>query len=239
MMNNVITVENLNFSFGKNQILKDISFQVEEGDYLGIVGPNGSGKTTLIKILLGLIGPYEGKIRFNDEIGNKNSIGYVPQGAIKRDRLFPATVEEIVATGLLSQKKGMKFYSKEDYRKVENILKKLGIYGLKNRKIGNLSGGQIQRALLARAMVSKPNILFLDEPTSALDPKIREDFYSILKEINREGVTIILISHDILSIKKYVNKILYLNREIIFYGPYDQFKNSKEIAQYFGITSRD
>lgn len=239
MMNRVITVEGLNFSFGKNQILKNISFQIEEGDYVGIIGPNGSGKTTLIKILLGLIGPYEGEIIFNDEIMKKGSIGYVPQSAIERDRLFPATVEEIVATGLLSQKRGMKFYSKEDYRKVDNILERLGIGHIKNRKIGNLSGGQIQRTLLARAMVSRPNILFLDEPTSALDPKIRENFYSILKEINGEGLTIILISHDILSIKKYINKVLYLNREIIFYGPYDQFKSSKEIGQYLGLMSRD
>ena len=109
------------------------------------------------------------------------------------------------------------------------------IEDLKGRKIGNLSGGQIQRVLLARAMVSEPKILFLDEPTSALDPKIREDFYAILKEINREGVTLILVSHDILSIKKYINKLLYLNRKIIFYGPYEEFKDSKEIVRYFGL----
>ncbi len=234
-MNSIITVENLNFSFSKTRILKDINFQVEEGDYVAIVGPNGSGKTTLIKILLGLIGPYEGQIKFKQYIVDKNLIGYIPQNTIEKDRLFPATVKEIVATGLLAQKGVFKFYSKEDYEKVDDILKKLRIGDLKNRKIGSLSGGQIQRTLLARALVSKPRILFLDEPTSALDPKIREDFYNILNEINKEGVTIILVSHDLFSIKEYVNKVLYLNREIIFYGSYDEFQNSKEMAKYFGL----
>ena len=176
MMNNILTVDNLNFSYGKNQILKDISFEIEEGDYVGIVGPNGSGKTTLIKILVGLIDSNRGQVKFHDEAVKGNSIGYVPQSAIERDKLFPATVREIVATGLLSQKGGLKFYSREDYRKVDSIIRKLEIEDLKGRKIGNLSGGQIQRVLLARAMVSEPKILFLDEPTSALDPKIREDF---------------------------------------------------------------
>lgn len=237
MMNNILTVDNLSFSYGKNQILKDISFKIEEGDYVGIVGPNGSGKTTLIKILLGLIDSNRGQVKFHGDVARGNSIGYVPQSAIERDKLFPATVREIVATGLLSQKGGLKFYSREDYRKVDSIIRKLEIEDLKGRKIGNLSGGQIQRVLLARAMVSEPKILFLDEPTSALDPKIREDFYAILKEINREGVTLILVSHDILSIKKYINKILYLNRKIIFYGPYEEFKDSKEIVRYFGLFS--
>ncbi|QQY79373.1 zinc transport system ATP-binding protein [Keratinibaculum paraultunense] len=234
-MNSIITVKNLNFSFGKTQILKDINFQVEEGDYVAIVGPNGSGKTTLIKILLGLIDSYEGEIKFKQGIVDKNLIGYLPQNIMERDRLFPATVKEIVATGLLSQKGIFKFYSDEDYKKVDNILKKLRIEDLKDRKIGSLSGGQLQRTLLARALVSNPKILFLDEPTSALDPKIREDFYNILNEINREGITIIFVSHDIFSIRKYVNKVLYLNREIIFYGSYDEFQSSEEMAKYFGL----
>ncbi len=131
-MNNILTVNNLSFKYGKNLILKDINFQLSEGDYLGIIGPNGSGKTTLIKILLGLIGPYEGEINYNkDLLGGEKFLGYVPQKTFGNDKLFPATVKEIVATGLLSQKKGLKFYNKEDYKKVDNVLNKLKIEDLK------------------------------------------------------------------------------------------------------------
>ncbi len=238
-MNNILTVKDLNFKYGKNQILKNINFEVEKGDYLGIIGPNGSGKTTLIKILLGLMGPYEGEINYNKDLLGENFLGYVPQKTFENDKLFPATVKEIVATGLLSQKKGFKFYTKADYQKVDYILNKLKIEDLKDRKVGNLSGGQQQRVLLARSMISEPKLLILDEPTSALDPEIREEFYRILKELNKEGVNIILISHDLVSIENYINKILFLDRKVIFYGDYEEFKHSEEINRYFGTFIRD
>ena len=238
-MNNILTVKDLNFKYGKNQVLKNINFQLEKGDYLGIIGPNGSGKTTLIKILLGLIGPYEGEIIYNKDLLGENFLGYVPQKTFGNDKLFPATVKEIVATGLLSKKKGFKFYTKVDYQKVDFILRKLKIEDLKNIKIGNLSGGQQQRVLLARSMVADPKLLILDEPTSALDPEIREEFYKTLKELNKEGVSIILISHDLVSIENYINKILFLDRKVIFYGEYEEFKQSEEINRYFGTFIRD
>ena len=238
-MNSIITIKDLNFRYGKNQILKNISFQVEEGDYLGIIGPNGSGKTTLITILLGLLAPYEGEINYNKDLLGENFLSYVPQKTFANDKLFPATVKEIVATGLLSQKKTFKFYTKADYKKVDYILEKLRIEDLKNKKIGNLSGGQQQRVLLARSMVAEPSLLILDEPTSALDPEMREEFYKILKEINKEGVSIILISHDLVSIENYINKILFLDRRVIFYGDYERFKDSEGINRYFGRFVRD
>ncbi|NMA86723.1 MAG: ABC transporter ATP-binding protein [Tissierellia bacterium] len=238
-MNNILEVKNLNFYYGKNPILKDINFQLETGDYLGIIGPNGSGKTTLIKILLGLIGSYDGEVKYKEELLGKNFLGYVPQKTFGADKLFPATVKEIVATGLLAHKKGIKLYTKEDYKKVDSILAKLKIEDLKNRKIGNLSGGQQQRVLLARSMVAEPSILILDEPTSALDPEIRDEFYRILKELNEEGVSVILISHDLMSIDNYINKILFLDRTVIYYGAYERFKVSEEINRYFGTFIRD
>lgn len=238
-MNNILTVKNLNFKYGKNLLLKDINFQVEKGDYLGVIGPNGSGKTTLIKILLGILETYEGEIKYNKKFLGENFLGYVPQKTFGNDKLFPATVKEIVATGLLSQKKGFKFYTKSDYEKVDYILHKLKIEDLKNKKIGNLSGGQQQRVLLARSMVAKPSVLILDEPTSALDPEIREEFYKTLKELNKERVSIILISHDLLSIENYINKVLFLNRKVIFYGDYEEFKDSEEINIYFNTFIRD
>ncbi len=239
MMNSILRVKNLTMKYGKYEVLSNINFDVKEGDYIGIVGPNGSGKTTLMKGLLGLLPSYEGNIDYSKEIEGSKDIGYLPQRAITNDSLFPAKVKEIVAIGLLRNKRFPKFFTKEDYKKVERVLKKLKIEDLKDKKIGSLSGGQQQRVLLARAMVGSPRILILDEPTSALDPKIREEFYGLIKELNRnERVTILLVSHDISSIGKYTSKMLYLDRRLVFYGSYDEFCNSKEMTEYFGYFSQ-
>ena len=238
-MNNILTVENLTMKYGRNEVLSDINFKVEAGDYIGIVGSNGSGKTTLMKGLLGLLPSYEGRIEFSKEIKGSSFVGYLPQKAVTNDKLFPAKVKEIVSIGLLGNKKMPKMISKKDYESIDVILEKLRISELKDRKIGDLSGGQQQRVLLARAMVSSPKILILDEPTSALDPKIREEFYELIKNLNKDdGVTILLVSHDVGSVGKYTNKILYLDKRLVFYGSYDKFCKSKEITEYFGIFSQ-
>lgn len=235
-MNNILNVKDLTLRYGKNEVVKSLSFKVEEGDYLGIVGSNGSGKTTLINAILGLIEPVEGTIDFNKD----THIGYLPQKSIKNDKIFPAKVKEVVATGLLVQKKGFRFYSKEDCRKVDNILTKLKIYDLKDNKIGELSGGQQQRVLLARAMVASPKVLVLDEPTNYLDNETKEELYKILKELNnKENVTIIAVSHDLKTIGKYLDKILYLETELIFYGDYRKFLKSKDMKKYSNYMTRD
>lgn len=233
-MNKILEVKNLNFSYKDQKILRDISFEVEDQDYIAIIGPNGSGKTTLIKLLVGLLESKDNSIRYNTKNEDIN-IGYVPQKIVKADNLFPASVEEIILTGLLYEKSFFKFYTKEDYKRVDEILNKLNSSDLKNKKIGSLSGGQQQRVLLARAMIKNPEILILDEPTSALDPTMTEEFYKICKELNNQGVTIILISHDIKSVEKYVNKVLYLKNEILFFGEYEEFKHSKELISYLGF----
>lgn len=219
-MNDILNVKNLTVKYGKNIAVDNLSFSIKKGDYLGIVGPNGSGKTTLINSILGLIKPKDGTINLNKDI----LVGYLPQKSIKNDKLFPAKVKEIVATGLLINKKGLKFYSKDDYKKVDNILKKLGIYDLKDKKIGELSGGQQQRALLARAMIGSPDILILDEPTNYLDIDSKEELYKQLKILNDENsLTIIVVSHDLKTIGKYINKILYMETKLIFFGEYEEF----------------
>ena len=219
-MNDILNVKNLTVKYGKNIAVDNLSFSIKKGDYLGIVGPNGSGKTTLINSILGLIKPKDGTINLNKDI----LVGYLPQKSIKNDKLFPAKVKEIVATGLLINKKGLKFYSKDDYKKVYNILKKLGIYDLKDKKIGELSGGQQQRALLARAMIGSPDILILDEPTNYLDIDSKEELYKQLKILNDENsLTIIVVSHDLKTIGKYINKILYMETKLIFFGEYEEF----------------
>lgn len=231
-MNKLMEVKDLGFSYGRNKVLEGINFTVEDGDYLGIIGPNGSGKTTLIKILLGILEPCQGQVRYNKNLLAGSQPGYLPQNTYGYDKLFPATVGEVVATGLLARKKFPRFYNKADHRKVDAILEKLKIASLKNRRIGNLSGGQEQRVLLARSLISEPKLLVLDEPSSGLDPKIREDLYKSLEQLNREGSSIIVISHDLLTIDNYINKVLFINRGVIFFGDYGEFKNSEDGISY-------
>ncbi|MBU5438594.1 metal ABC transporter ATP-binding protein [Tissierella sp. MSJ-40] len=239
-MNNILSIKDLTLKYGKNEVLTNVSFQVQQGDYIGIVGPNGSGKTTFINAILGLKTPFKGEIEFNKDIVKQSSIGYLPQRSIRNDKLFPAKVREVVATGLLAEKKEPKFYVQEDYNKVDKILEKLRIEELKNKKIGDLSGGQQQRVLLARAMVASPKILILDEPTNALDSKTREELYDILKILNIEDkVTIMIVSHDLKTIGKYINKILYLEGKVIFYGSYEEFIYSKDMNKYLDFFIRD
>ena len=239
MMNKILSVKNLTMKYGRYEVLSNINFEVEKGDYIGIVGPNGSGKTTLIKGLLGLLPVYQGEIQFDREIKEKRFIGYLSQKVVANDRLFPAKVKEIVSTGLLGNKRLPAIISKKDLYTINKILEKLGIYDLKDRKIGNLSGGQQQRVLLARAMVSSPGILVLDEPTSALDPAIREEFYGLINQLNKDDkVTILLVSHDVSSIGKYTRKMLYLDRRLVFYGSYEEFCKSEEMTRYFGYFAQ-
>lgn len=239
-MNSILTVDALSVSYGKYKVLENISFAINKGDYVGIVGPNGSGKTTLVKTLLGLIPSDSGSIHFGNGLElSRHKIGYLPQIAITTDSLFPAKVREIVEMGLLVQKRFPKILNKNDKDKVEHILEELGIEDLKESKIGQLSGGQQQRVLLARAMVGEPEILILDEPTSALDPKIRADFYNMIEELNKKReVTILLVSHDIGSIGQYTNKMLYLDHKLIFYGDYKDFCHSTDMTDYFGYETQ-
>ncbi|KAF0193750.1 MAG: ABC transporter ATP-binding protein [Bacillota bacterium] len=238
-MTHLFVVDNLALNYGRHEVMSSITFAVEPGDYIGVAGPNGSGKTSLIKAILGLLPPAAGNITYDPSIAGSRSVGYLPQKAIQSDTLFPAKVKEVVAMGLLAHKRGARFFNASDYEKVEAVLSKLGVAELADKKIGSLSGGQQQRVLLARAMVSSPRLLVLDEPTSALDPKIREEFYELLGQLNeQDGVTILLVSHDMASIGKYTKKLLYLDRQIVFYGSYDEFCVSGEMGAYFGPLSQ-
>lgn len=239
MSETLLTAKSVTMRYGRNEVLSDISFEIEKGDYVGIVGPNGSGKTTLMKGLLGLLPVTSGEFVFNAIDGKKNFIGYLPQKAMASDRLFPAKVSEVVSTGLLGLKRIKPFFNQSDYERIHTTLEKLHILDLKDKKIGDLSGGQQQRVLLARAMVSDPQLLILDEPTSALDPKTREDFYSLIQDLNRnDHVTVLLVSHDVGTIGKYTGKMLYLDRRLIFYGSYDEFCHSQSMTEYFGYFAQ-
>ena len=237
-MATLLSVKDLTLKYGRQEVLSGVSFDVEQGDYIGIAGPNGSGKTSLLRALLGLLPPAHGHISFMDA-ARRHSLGYLPQKAMQNDPLFPATVKEVVMTGLLASKPEPRTFTSEDSARADAVLARLGAALLSDKKIGNLSGGQQQRVMLARAMVSAPALLILDEPTSALDPKIRDEFYELLRELNeRDGVTIMLVSHDIGSIGKYTKKLMYLDRGLVFFGTYEEFCGSDAMTAYFGPVSQ-
>ena len=234
----IISVKNLAVKYGDREVFSGISFDIAKGDYIGIAGQNGSGKTTLIKALLGLVKPEKGEI-FIEGIPLKKfnvwgKIGYLPQSLALSNSLFPASVQEVVALGLLSEKIFPKRIDSKDEERIFAALKLLGISDIKDKLIGELSGGQQQRVFLAHALVSDPEILILDEPTTALDPEIRGVFFDILNKLNKKGVTILLISHDVSHIGNFAHKLLYIDKKAIFFGLFKDFCESQEMENYFG-----
>ncbi|HHX02785.1 MAG TPA: metal ABC transporter ATP-binding protein [Tissierellia bacterium] len=223
----LIEAKNISLSYGSVEALHNVSFAIEEGEHIGIVGPNGSGKTSLVRSILGLEFPQKGELHVRTE-----SIGYLPQQLKGKDPLFPATVSEIVEMGV---KRKERFRSREA---VAEVLADLAISDLADRRIGSLSGGQLQRVHLARALVSDPKLLILDEPTSALDPKTRSGFYSLMDHLKEDGVTILLVTHDVATVGTYTDKILYLDQQLIFFGEYDEFCESGGMGKYFGQATQ-
>jgi zinc transport system ATP-binding protein len=235
----VIHVENLYFQYQAIEVLTDISFEIDAGDYVGLVGPNGSGKTTLIRAILGVTRSMTGKIAlFGQDLGqfqDWQKIGYLPQKLGAFNPNFPATVREVVSLGLIARKSFPRRLDRADHRAIDRALERLGIADIGRKLIGELSGGQQQRVLIARAIVSDPELIILDEPTVALDPETREHFFATLHDLNKNSrVTMILVTHDIGTIGQYANKLLYIDRKIIFYGGFDEFCRSENMTALFG-----
>lgn len=243
MQEQIVCAEKLCCSYNEGIVLQDISFTAAKGDYVGIVGPNGSGKSTLVQALLGLLPTTSGTVKlFGAETSRFNQwerIGYLPQSLRLLTPSFPATVSEVVSLGLLSHKKFPRRLNRNDLTIVDATLEKLGIHNLRSKLIGELSGGQQQRVLLARALVNTPELLILDEPTAALDPETRTSFYQLISEINlKNGVTILLITHDTGVIGQYASRMLYLDTSMLFYGSFDDFCHSPEMSVLFGEHSQ-
>jgi len=239
----VLSLSHVGFRYGDVDVLADITFTVHGGDYVALVGPNGSGKTTLIKAILGLEKPQTGDILlFGEQSGRFSAwerVGYLPQKIVALNPRFPATVSEIVAIGLLAKKKYPKFLNHGDQKKIQEALCLLDIEDLRDNPIGTLSGGQQQRVLVARAIVNRPDLLILDEPTSALDPEVRERFFNLLEDLNRRTkTTIIIVTHDVGTIGRYASKLLYIDKQILFYGTFVEFCESSEITRLFGNFSQ-
>lgn len=217
-----IKCQNLSVGYGGEILLENINFEVHEHDYLCIVGENGAGKSTLMKTLLGLVEKKAGNIIFGKNMSQKE-IGYLPQQTtLQKD--FPATVMEIVLSGNLSKMTLCPFYRKNEKERALLEMRKLKIDSLAKRSYRELSGGQQQRVLLARALCATDKILFLDEPTTGLDPQVTKEFYEILKELNKKGMAIIMVSHD-LSVLEEATHVLYLRKEDYVYTQKDEFMN--------------
>ncbi len=226
-----ITVRDLSLGYDAHSIVEGLNFTVNAGDYLCIVGENGSGKTTLMRTLLHLQEPVKGQILIGDGL-KKNEIGYLPQQTvIQKD--FPASVYEIVLSGCQGRCGFRPFYSKEEKRLAEKNMQRMGIADLKERCYRELSGGQQQRVLLARALCATGKVLLLDEPVSGLDPKVTAEMYSLIEELNKDGITIIMISHDIAAAVRYASHILHIGARI-FFGTTDAYLGSEE-GKYFLI----
>lgn len=210
--------------YENNIALKNVNFDIEEGDYICIVGENGSGKSTLLKGLLGLMAPKEGKIEFNGL--ESTEIGYLPQQTVVQ-RDFPASVYEIVLSGCLNKRGLNPFFSKKERKIADENIKKLGIDEIKNKCYRDLSGGQQQRVLLARALCATEKVLLLDEPVTGLDPLVTMELYDLIKRLNKEnGVTIIMVSHDICCAVNNADKILHIDSGVKFYGTVSDYMKS-------------
>jgi zinc transport system ATP-binding protein len=226
-MKKILELKDVSFSYSNVEVLSDISLAIEKGDFVGLIGPNGSGKTTLLKIALGILPLQKGTVKINGKplksFSDWSQIGYVPQKATNIETEFPATVEEVVAMGLLSTKKFPKMLDSDDYGKVAEALRTVQMEDFASDRIGELSGGQQQRVLIAKAMICNPDILFLDEPTTGIDAQSQDKFYGLLGKLNSQGVTIVLVSHDVGRITRYVTKIASINQRLQFYGTHAEF----------------
>ena len=220
----LLTIQNLALGYESRTIVENLNFTVNKGDYLCIVGENGSGKTTLMKTLLQLKSPISGDIIVGDGL-KKNEIGYLPQQTIVQKDL-PASVKEIVISGCQGRCGLRPFYNKQEKQIAKENMERMGIIDLANRCYRDLSGGQQQRVLLARALCATRKILLLDEPVSGLDPKVNMEMYNLIEELNKEGITIIMISHDMSAALRYASHILHIGDKI-FFGTKEEYVNSK------------
>ncbi len=218
-----LVCNNLSIGYEGVEIVSDLSFSVGSGDYLCILGENGSGKSTLMKTILGLHSPMRGSIETGEGL-TQREIGYLPQQTqVQKD--FPASVREIVVSGFQGRCGARPFYSKEEKRLALENMKRMGIDKLARRCYRELSGGQQQRVLLARALCATQKMLLLDEPVAGLDPKVTEEMYDLISELNKSGITIIMISHDVKAALRYADHILHIGGEI-FFGTREEYLQS-------------
>lgn len=229
---NVVEIKNLTVEYSGVRALDNISFSINQNDFLGIIGPNGAGKSTLFACMLGIITEFKGEIYFFGENVRKSKkylrdVGYVPQKPVF-EKNFPATVKEVVRMGL---KKGSE-------KKIDKALQQVWIHELSHRRIGELSVGQQQRVFIAKALVGDPKVLILDEPVTGIDKQSTEIFYSILHDLNQKhNITIIWSSHDLDAVNKLANKVACLNKTLFFHGVSQEFFSNEELIKQYSESS--
>ncbi len=235
----LINVRHLSYAVGHQTVLEDLSFTIQEGDYVGLLGPNGSGKTTLLRLLLGLLSPDSGSIEILGQSpkqgAHKQAIGYVPQRASRTDWGFPATAAEVVRSGRTPLKKWWQLLNADDHEAIQRAMDIVGVNAFADTPISELSGGQRQRVFIARALAAEPRLLILDEPTTGVDIAVQHDFYAFLKKLNTEfGMTIVLVSHDIDAITHETSSVLCINQTLVCHLPTEEFLDSSHLTEMFG-----
>ena len=228
-MKKLIELKEITTGYDDEVILKGVNFTIYDKDFIGIIGPNGGGKTTLIKTILGLLKPLSGEIKYYDEgLDQMNRIGYLPQ-SFEMDRKFPISVKDVVLSGLMNKKNLVFKYSQTEKELAHQLLSEMGLGELWNKTLGELSGGQVQRALLCRALISAPDLLILDEPSTYVDNKFEGDLYENLRELN-DRMAIIMVSHDIGTISYYIKTIACINRNFHYHE--SNIITEKQLAAY-------
>lgn len=234
----IIELKNVSFSYSNEDVVRNVSLVIHQGDYVGLVGPNGGGKTTLLKLMLNLLSAESGSISlFKTSLSvfkDWSKIGYVPQKTYLEIN-FPVTVLEMVAMGRYGKRGLFHFPTNEDKEKTIQALQQVDMLEYKNRQINDLSGGQKQRVLIARALASEPEIIFLDEPTVGVDIKTQKQFYTLLRKLNQElSLTLILVTHELDIVSHEANKLGYINRTLEYYGEPDEFLQGKYFHELIG-----
>lgn len=215
-MDKLVELTSVTAGYGEHIVLRDVDFAVGDGDFIGVIGPNGGGKSTLLKVILGLISPIQGTVRFAPNSKEDPLIGYLPQFNVV-DRKFPIAVLDVVLSGMMSRKGIGRRFSRKDRSDAEEMLVQMGIGHLKNKAIGELSGGQMQRTFLCRALISSPRLLLLDEPNTFVDAEFGSDFYEILEHLHAE-IAIVLVSHEIGVIAPHVKSIACINETLYYHS---------------------
>ncbi len=238
----VIRVEDLSYRVGKQEILSDISFEIEQGDYVALLGPNGGGKTTLAKMILGLLTSTSGRIEIfgvdRRDFKAWYKVGYVPQNVSLFDSNFPLSVYEAVSLGLAAKKRWFSRLSDEDKIQIESVMQIASIEALRDKNLSELSGGQRQRVMIARALVSQPEILILDEPSTGVDIVSQHKFYDFLRRLNIENnLTIIFITHDLGVIADDVTYVLSVNQKLVYSGTAEGMLSCEAVSELYGTKA--
>jgi zinc transport system ATP-binding protein len=215
----IFKMNSLSASYGANMVLKDVDFSVSENDFIGVIGPNGGGKTTLLKVILGLLKPVAGSIVFNTDLVQGNTIGYLPQMSTG-DVNYPVTVSDIVLSGLMMRKGIISRMSSSDKKKAGKVIGELGLAGMDGATLNELSGGQMQRVFLGRAIIGDPKLLLLDEPGNFVDTTFENDFYEKLRELNKR-MAILMVSHDVGTISAHIKSFACVNRKLHYHPSHE------------------